>query len=312
MQVEDRPAQADALERKRRDHLVQREDFAFVGHRPSHQRQEVEQRLGQIPLTFVVAQRHRVLALADLAAVGVAQQRHVHEHRRRPAERLVQHEVLGGRGNPLLGADDVRDLHDVIVHHVGQVIGGIAVGLEQHLIVDLPVLDGDGVAKRVVHHGAAIHRHLQAHHRRLVAVGLRPRVGKLPAVPVVTQRGLVLPLLLAHRFQAFRRAPAAIRRAAVEQLLHVLAVDGQTLRLPVGAVGAANVRPLVPRQADPAQGAQDVFLVAPFGARLIGVLDANDAAPVVHAGKHDVEQPDIGGAHVRRAGRAGRDADAHL
>ena len=95
-------------------------------------------------------------------------------------------------------------------------------------------------------------------------------------------------------------------------MLDVFAVDMQALRLSVGTVGAADVRTFVPRQAHPVQRAQDVLFVAPFGTGLIGILDANNAAPTVYAGEDDVEKPDVGGSDVRRAGGAGRDANAHL
>ena len=59
----------------------------------------------------------------------------MHEDRRLPAERLVEPEVLGRGRDPLLGADDVGDAHEVVVDDVGQVVGGQAVALEEHLVV---------------------------------------------------------------------------------------------------------------------------------------------------------------------------------
>ena len=58
-----------------------------------------------------------------------------------PAEGLVEQDVLGGGGDPLLGADDVGDLHEVVVDDVGEVVGGEAVGLEQDLVVDVRVVE---------------------------------------------------------------------------------------------------------------------------------------------------------------------------
>ena len=74
--------------------------------------------------------------------------------------------MLGRGGNPLLGADDVGDLHQVVVHDVGQVIGGEAVGLEQHLVVHVVVGEGDGAAKFVAEGGLALGGDLQADDRR--------------------------------------------------------------------------------------------------------------------------------------------------
>ena len=59
------------------------------------------------------------------------------EARQLPAEGAVEQNVLRRRGDPLLGADHVGDLHQVIVDDVGEMVGGEAVGLHQHLVVDV-------------------------------------------------------------------------------------------------------------------------------------------------------------------------------
>ena len=61
-----------------------------------------------------------------------------------PAEGLVQQVVFGGGGQVLAAPDHVGDVHQVVVDDVGEVVGGVAVGLQQHLVLDLLVLDGDG------------------------------------------------------------------------------------------------------------------------------------------------------------------------
>ncbi len=77
------------------------------------------------------------------------------EARLLPAEGFVEEDVLGGRGDPLFGADDVGDLHEVIVDDVGEVVGGEAVGLHEDLIVDVVVVEGDVVAEFVAEGGFA-------------------------------------------------------------------------------------------------------------------------------------------------------------
>ena len=66
-----------------------------------------------------------------------------------PAEGFVEQDVLGGGGDPLFGADDVGDVHEVIVDDVGEVVGGKAVGLHEDLVVDVGVLEGDVAAELV-------------------------------------------------------------------------------------------------------------------------------------------------------------------
>jgi hypothetical protein len=77
----------------------------------------------------------------------------VPEARELPAEGLVEQDVLGRGGDPLFGADDVGDLHEVVVDDVGEVVGGEAVGLHQDLVVDVVVLEGDVAAELVAEGG---------------------------------------------------------------------------------------------------------------------------------------------------------------
>ena len=46
-----------------------------------------------------------------------------------PTKVLIQKLVLGRRVEPLLTANDMRNAHQVIVYHIGQVIGRHAIGL---------------------------------------------------------------------------------------------------------------------------------------------------------------------------------------
>ena len=49
------------------------------------------------------------------------------QHRRFPAEILIEQQMLGGRRYPFLAAHHMGDPHQVIVHDIGQVIGWQAV-----------------------------------------------------------------------------------------------------------------------------------------------------------------------------------------
>src|SRR6185312_13691761 len=71
-------------------------------------------------------------------------------------------------------------------------------------------------------------------------------------------------------------AVAAVRRAGGDELLRELAVEREPLHLPVRPVRAADLRPLVPVEAEPPRVAQDDLLVLGRAPLLIGVLDAED------------------------------------
>ena len=47
-------------------------------------------------------------------------------------------------------------LHEVVVDDVGEVVGGEAVGLEQDLVVDVVVVEGDVAAELVAEGGASL------------------------------------------------------------------------------------------------------------------------------------------------------------
>jgi len=70
-----------------------------------------------------------------------------------PAEGVVEEDVLGGGADPLLGADDVGDVHEVVVDDVGEMVGGEAVGLHEDLVVDVVVVETDVAAELVFKFG---------------------------------------------------------------------------------------------------------------------------------------------------------------
>ena len=96
-------------------------------------------------------------------AGGLEDEGQVGKRRGRPAEGAVEQLVQGGTGEPLLAADDVADVHQVVVHHVGEVVRGQAVGLHQHLVVEDGGVDGDGAADGVCKGHGLARRHLEAH-----------------------------------------------------------------------------------------------------------------------------------------------------
>ena len=79
-----------------------------------------------------------------------------------PAERLIEEVVLRGRAEVLAASDDVGNAHRVVVDNVREVVGGVAVGFYQDLILQLAVLDGDFAEYRVGEGRAALDRHFLA------------------------------------------------------------------------------------------------------------------------------------------------------
>lgn len=105
-----------------------------------------------------------------------------------------------GGGRAHLPAQDVGDFHVVVVHDAGEVVGGKAVRLEEHLVVDGAVGKGHVAADRVLdHRGPA--GHTQPHGVRLPRRGARLRLAgrEAEAVPVVHGRRADPGLPLAQR-----------------------------------------------------------------------------------------------------------------
>ncbi|MOA09469.1 hypothetical protein D3C78_1293010 [compost metagenome] len=125
---------------------------------------------------------------------------------------------------------------------------------------------------------------------------------------VVARGFLVGHLLGAHRVETLGAAEAGEGVALGDQLVRVLLVDVAALALPVRTVRAADVRALVPLDAQPAQGVVDLLFGLAGRTQLVGILDAQDELTAVLAGEAQVEQGDVGGANVRVAGGRRRDA----
>jgi hypothetical protein len=206
----------------------------------------------------------------------------------------------------------VGDSHQVVVHHVREVVGREAVALQQDLVVHLGVVEAHLAAQEVSHHGLAAPRHREADDVRLAgrppALGLVPR--QSPAAPVVAEVDLLRLLLLAQGVEPLPRAEARVGGAPADEPLRVLTVDLRSLALAVGRVGPTHVRPLVPPQAQPVQGLEDQGLARRGAPLAVGVLDPQDELTPVPPGEGVVEEGDVGRPHVGVARGAGGDARA--
>lgn len=85
---------------------------------------DVQQRLRQDSALSEALDEDVPLSLGQLGAVLVGEKRKVSEGGRRPAQSAVQQEVFGGGDEPLGASQDVADLHVMVVHYVGKVVGG--------------------------------------------------------------------------------------------------------------------------------------------------------------------------------------------
>ena len=202
------------------------------------------------------------MALGEFLAVLAHDHGQVAVLRGLPAEGFIQQNVQRTGGNPLLRPHDVRDGHQMIVHHVGQMIGRETVRFQQYriggnILVFLLHLSEQDVLK----HGGTFQRHFEADNRldTLPAVLIPLLFGEVAAVPVVTLPFLLLFLLLPQCVQALGAAVAVVGVAALDQLFGVFFIEIEALGLHVGSVAAVFIGALVPADAEPFEGVVQIL-----------------------------------------------------
>src|SRR6185437_9078091 len=297
-----------ALQRELADQRVAAQNLGLVFRCPAEERQEVDDRLGKITPGSQIEDVRRAASLTQLRSIHGQENRKVSEPRRLPAQEVVQQNVLRGAADPLVATQDVGDLHQVVVDHVRQVIRRPAVGLEQYLIVDQLVLEGDLATKDVVKRRLSGFWHRQTHDTRLAV----PRSLFLLGPAEVTAEAIVARWLFArflgraHFGQPLKCTEAAVCVAARDELVGVAAVDWQALGLEVRLKRPSDLGPLVPLHAEPAQALVNRFQRAGGDPILIGIFDPQQERAAGVASVEPVEERGVNVADVREAGRARR------
>ncbi len=202
----------------------------------------------------------------------------------------------------------------MIVDDDGKMVRWKSVRLDQHLVVHVLVRNRQIAVNEIVQRRLAIERHGEPHDLRIAGARVRGAFCRRqePALAIVPRRRAARLLLLAHLLQALRRTVAIVRVTGREQALNIFRIDRQALRLNVRSVRAADVRSLVPVQAEEAQRVHNQFQSVLDFAFLIGVFDAQDELAAGVPRPQPDEQRGTQTADVRRAGGAGRKADAHF
>ena len=206
-----------------------------------------------------------------------------------------------------------RDLHQVIVDHVREVIRRQAIRLEQHLIVDVA-----DVARLLASRSSSFHvdrpleRHREAHDERLAGRGARIGLGRhrIAAEPVVAGSSSRPPA-----GPASSRAARACRSSDSRRRSRAASPRGpdrsRALALAIRGMRATDIGAFVPRQAEPVQRIEDHLLGLGACAGLVGVLDPEDEFATLLLGEDVVEQRDLGGPDVRVTGRRWCNSHTH-
>ena len=234
---------ADTGDVKRRLQLLQGEKLLIILGAPAQQGDIVDNRLRQIAVVNQIVEAGRAVTLAQLGHVAFLvlahNQRQVNVGRNLPAEGFIE-QVVFRRGAEVLGAaDNVRNAHGVVVNDVGEVVGRVAVGLNQNLILQLAVLDGNLAEHRVGEGRAALSGHFLTDNvgRSLGEQAVNLLLRQIAAVTVIAAAdGFVLDF-----FQPFLGAEAAVSLALGNQLFRVGKIHILALGLHIGTEVAADV-----------------------------------------------------------------------
>ena len=221
-------------------------------------------------------------------------------------ERRVERELTRGRGQEVLAAEHVGDLHERVVDRVDERVERRPVAADQHEVGHRAGAEADLAAHEVVPDEVLV-GHPQPEDRQpaLVAEGRLLGVGEEAVVVVVAELGVLAggPAAGVDLLVGRERLVGVPGR---DQLRGDVGVEVVPLGLPVRAVRAADLGALVPVEAEPAQAVEQVpvgLLGVPRG---VGVLDPEDERAAGVPGVRPVEQggahePDVHHARRRRA-----------
>ena len=67
------------------------------------------------------------MPFAQFSPVGPQYHGEVGKLRRLKSQSLIQEQVTGGAGEPLLSSENMSYLHKVVINHIGKVIGRVAI-----------------------------------------------------------------------------------------------------------------------------------------------------------------------------------------
>ena len=191
-----------------------------------------------------------------------------------PAECVV-HEVVLGRGRQVFAApDDVRDAHEVVVHHVCEVVGGQTVALQKHAVLYVFEVHRHRTVDHVVITAAALFGDVLADHigHARGEFFLHLFFGKAQAVLVVTADAV----LVFEAFQPLFVAEAVICPAKLHELFRIFLINGGALALHIRPAGAADVGAFVVFDARVLQCIIYDLHRAFYEALAVGIFEAKD------------------------------------
>jgi hypothetical protein len=200
----------------------------------------------------------------------------------------------------------VRDAHHRVVGGVGQRVERLPVGADEDVVLHVGRVECDLAAYEVFERVVLV-GHLEADDR-LTTLGFvrRDLLGcEVTVEAVVTAGPAGRTSGVAALLELLGAVVCLVGKARVEQSLGDIGVDVHALGLAIGAVRAADLRALVPVEAEPPHDVDQELVGILSVAGGVGVLDAEHERPAVMARERPAEQRRARHADVRVAGRRG-------
>ena len=279
--------------------------YLVVAVRPTEARQIVQERFRQIAVLLVLQHAHRPVPLRQPLAVVTENHRHVGVVRQRCTQRPQDVDLAWRVVDVVVAANDVCDVHVEIIDHDAEVVSRHTVGAQDHQIVELAVLHGDGPLYQVVERHEPIVWIAKADHgfhagrRSLADRALGPPAAVVAGFQSMRSLGLTKQIeLLAGRV-------AVVGLTFTDQLFRHLPVTVEALHLVEWS--------LVVTQPQPAHRIENGVGRRLGGALPVGILDAQDEGSTVLPRVRPGEERGARAADVEIAGRARSEAGAdHL
>ena len=120
--------------------LVQRKDFFIILRAPSKKRHKINNRFREKTLFNQIFIGGMSAPLRQLLMIFVRNQRAMHIFRNLPAKSIIKAVIFRGGGKVFISTHNMGNPHQMIVYHIGKVVGGIAVRLNQDHVVQLSVI----------------------------------------------------------------------------------------------------------------------------------------------------------------------------
>ena len=199
-----------------------------------------------------------------------------------PAKWSVKHYMKRQRWEPLFTANNMADLHKVVINDIGQVICRHSVRLEKYLVVKCACIHNNMPSYHIVKMNIFIQGHFESYDIRcpifkaLLPISLRQRKGILKAISCrcIVDEGLPLFFsILPQYIELIGWIKGIIGIIFINQKICILPENILFVALTVGTIFSAFIYPFIHGYSAPLQGFHYIFLCTLNKPGLVSIFD---------------------------------------